>query len=197
MGHSLPSGALVLDAGVGVAPYRRHSSHTPYETADFMQVDKHYEAVDYVCDLAEIPVDDGRYDAVLLSQVLEHLPDPQRVLQSCFGCSNRTGSFWLSTPLFYAEHEQPYDYYRYTQYGLRHQLASVGFEVECLEWLEGYAGTAAYQLQEMVLRLPYWLERVWGRHARGCVRAPDGSVPSPVLSPVDTAREGGRPAPAH
>ena len=154
-GRSLRSGARVLDAGAGDAPYRTHFGHTRYETADFCQVEKAYAPVDYVCDLADIPVEAARYEAVLLTQVLEHVPEPQRVLRELFRILTPGGRLWLTAPLFYAEHEQPHDYYRYTSFGFRHQLSSAGFEVEHISWLEGYAGTVSYQLKEAVLKLPH------------------------------------------
>ena len=48
--------------------------------ADFEKVDKEYAQSTYVCDLASIPVEDERFDAVVFNQVLEHLPEPKRVL---------------------------------------------------------------------------------------------------------------------
>ncbi len=57
-------------------------------------------------------------------------------------------------PLFYEEHQQPYDFYRYTQFGLRYLLGSGGFIVERVDWLEGYFGTVAYQLNCMARYLP-------------------------------------------
>jgi len=154
-GRSIPRGARILDAGAGNAPYRKHFEHAEYETADFCQVDKPYAAVDYVCDLTDIPVEEARYEGVLLTQVLEHVPEPQPVLRELFRILAPGGRLWLTAPLFYAEHEQPYDFYRYTQFGFRHQLSSAGFEVEQLAWLEGYAGTVSYQLKEAVLKLPH------------------------------------------
>ena len=56
--------------------------------------------------------------------------------------------------LFYEEHEQPYDFYRYTQFGLRYLLSSVGFVIDRLDWLEGYFGTVGYQLNTMARYLP-------------------------------------------
>ena len=74
-------GERVLDAGAGRAPYRKLFRHAEYETADFMAMKSmKYRQPDYVCDLAAIPVEDGRFDHVLLTQVLEHLPEPGRVL---------------------------------------------------------------------------------------------------------------------
>jgi len=73
--------ALVLDAGAGEQPYRHHFLHCRYEAADFEAVKKRYATSTYVCDLARIPVEDGRFDAVVFSQVMEHLPDPIAALR--------------------------------------------------------------------------------------------------------------------
>jgi hypothetical protein len=59
-----------------------------------------------------------------------------------------------SAPLCYEEHEQPCDFFRYTQFGMRHLLSSAGFVVDRLDWLEGYLGTAGYQLNTMARYQP-------------------------------------------
>ena len=154
-GHAVEPGQLVLDAGSGRAPYRDLFAHARYETADFLAVDgKAYTEQDYVCDLAEIPVEDARFDHVLLTQVLEHVPEPATVLAELHRVLKAGGTLWLTAPLFYAEHERPYDFFRYTQYGLRHLLESAGFVVEEVEWLEGYLGTLSYQARMMSKALP-------------------------------------------
>jgi SAM-dependent methyltransferase len=159
---SVAPAALVLDAGAGDSRYKRFFSHARYESADFLQVDKPYAPVDYVCDLRSIPVEDERYDLVLLTQVLEHLPEPRQVLSELFRVLRPGGELWLSTPLFYAEHEQPYDFYRYTQFGLRHLVGEAGFELLRLEWLEGYLGTLSYQLDMASATLPVRPSRYGG-----------------------------------
>ena len=88
---------------------------------------KKYAQPDYVCDLASIPVEDGRFHHVLLTQVLEHIPDPATVLAELHRVLKPGGTLWLTAPLFYAEHEKPYDFFRYTQFGLRHLLEGAGF----------------------------------------------------------------------
>jgi SAM-dependent methyltransferase len=113
-----------------------------------------YRQPDYVCDLAAIPVEDGRFDHVLLTQVLEHLPEPGRVLAELHRVLAPGGRLWLTAPLFYAEHQTPYDFYRYTQYGMRHVLEAAGFDVVSLEWMEGYLGTLSYQVRVMSKVLP-------------------------------------------
>lgn len=148
----------VLDAGAGNAPYRKHFKHVTYETADFGEVDKKYSDLDYVCRLEELPMPDGTYDLVLCNQVLEHIPDPVVVLKEIRRVLKPSGQAWVSAPLFYAEHEVPYDFYRYTQYAWMRMAAEAGFTPESLEWLEGYYGTISYQLMVASNELPVlWL----------------------------------------
>jgi SAM-dependent methyltransferase len=142
-----PDGGLVLDAGAGNGLYRSHFDRVGYEAADFEAVPgKDYADNHYVCDLAAIPVGDDRYDLVLFSQVLEHLPEPLEVLGELRRVLKPGGQIFASAPLFYEEHEQPYDYYRYTQFGLRRLFDAAGFQDVRIEWLEGYLGTVSYQL---------------------------------------------------
>lgn len=158
--ETLPAGALVLDAGSGDAPYRSLFDHARYESADFGALDKHYDPPTYVCDLRAIPVEDERFDRVISTQVLEHMPDPAAVMAEFARIVKPGGEVWMSAPLFYEEHEQPYDFYRYTQFGWKHLAEQAGLEVKSIDWLEGYYGTLSYQL----------------RTAAGYVRAGDAAL---------------------
>lgn len=113
---SLPPGVRVLDAGAGTHRYRHLFGHTHYESADFNE----QYAPTYVCDLTQIPVPNDRYDAVVINQVLEHVPDPLAVLIELRRILRPGGRLIYTAPLFFEEHLQPYDFYRYTQFGVRH-----------------------------------------------------------------------------
>lgn len=143
---SLSPGAMILDAGAGDCPYKYLFTQMNYESADFCEIEKQYGEITYVCDLREIPVNDCRYDLVFCSQTLEHLPEPQGVLQEFYRILKPDGKLWLTAPLFYEEHEIPHDYYRYTQFGLRYLLDKAGFSIDSIQWLEGFYGTFSYQL---------------------------------------------------
>lgn len=145
---------LVLDAGAGTSPYRQLFAHARYEACDFAQLGTRYAPLDYVCDLTDIPVEEGRFDRVIFNQVLEHLPDPPAALRELHRVLKPGGRLFCSAPLFYAEHQKPYDFYRYTKFGLRRLFEDAGFTVVRIEWLEGYFGTIAYQLAQMNRQLP-------------------------------------------
>jgi SAM-dependent methyltransferase len=151
----VPTGALVLDAGAGDAPYKSLFQHAKYESADFERVNKQYAPSTYVCDLQSIPVEGGRFDFIIFNQVMEHLPEPKLVLAELYRVLKPGGKMIYTGPLFYEEHEQPYDFYRYTQFGLRYLINSTGLVIERMDWLEGYFGTVGYELNCMSRYLPY------------------------------------------
>lgn len=153
--EALPVGSMVLDAGAGDSPYRRFFSHCTYEATDICERDvKKYAHINYICDLTAIPVESLRYDFVLCTQVLEHVPDPQAVMTELSRVLKPGGRIWLSTPLSFQEHEVPYDFYRYTQFGLRHLFEKADMEIERIDWVQGYCGTVAHQLNYARCMLP-------------------------------------------
>jgi SAM-dependent methyltransferase len=149
---SVPAGALVLDAGSSEsAPYRDCFQGHRYESADFAGDPG---ALTYVCDLTEIPVEAARYDLVVCTQVLEHVPRPEPTLAELHRVLKPGCKLWLSTPLYYEEHMQPYDFFRYTRFGLKSLFERAGFSVDEIYELEGYYGTLSYQMNVAVRSLP-------------------------------------------
>jgi SAM-dependent methyltransferase len=151
---TVAAASLVLDAGCGESPYQSLFSHARYESADFTKADRAYAAPTYVCDLSAIPVEDERYDAVLFNQVMEHLPEPAKVLAELYRVMKPGARLIYTAPFFFEPHEEPYDFYRYTRHGARHLIEAAGFQIERMDWMEGYFGTAAYQLHKMAEHLP-------------------------------------------
>jgi SAM-dependent methyltransferase len=171
---SLKPGFRVLDAGAGHSPYQKLFRHVHYDAVDMgLAYWTDNNTLTYICDLRYIPSDAEVYDAVICTQVLEHVKEPTLVLSELYRLLKPGGYLWLSAPLFYPEHQVPHDYYRYTQYGLQHLVISVGFIVKQLEPLEGYYGTLAYQMQKGAQNIPLQL----------CSQQP-GMVANLVLMPI-------------
>lgn len=93
---TLPQDAKVLDAGSGPAPFRKLFDHVTYETADHLKNSYEYFPPTYACDLRAIPVETGRFDRVICTQVLEHVPDPVAVLKELSRVLKPDGDIWLS-----------------------------------------------------------------------------------------------------
>ena len=141
-----PDGAMVLDAGAGDGRYSVHFEHAVYEAADICILERNYDKIKYECNLTDIPVEDERFDVIVCTQVLEHIPEPVAVLQELDRVLKPGGTLYISAPLYYPEHEAPYDFFRYTQYGWNHLFGKTSFEIKTINWLEGYLQTLATQL---------------------------------------------------
>jgi hypothetical protein len=59
-----------------------------------------------------------------------------------------------TVPLFYEDHEQPFDFFRYAQFAHRCLFTQAGFEVERIEWPEGFFGMCGYVFQLVFRYLP-------------------------------------------
>lgn len=102
---------LVLELGVGIDPYESATSQRV--TVD---INRRFQP-DVVADAHSLPFRKDAFDSVLASQVFEHLHSPwiastelSRVL---------SGYALVAVPFLYGLHEEPHDYFRYTEWGLR------------------------------------------------------------------------------
>lgn len=77
-----------------------------------------------------IPVPDGHFDGVMMSEVLEHLSDPGRVLCEVRRVLAPGGRVVATMPFLFPVHGDPDDYQRWTPTKLRSEFTDAGFEVE-------------------------------------------------------------------
>jgi SAM-dependent methyltransferase len=126
---ALADKARVLDAGAGEGQYKRCFPRQRYTGVDLGIGDQawNYGDLDTVADLAALPFRDGVFDACVNIVTLEHVTDPARVLCEMSRTLRPGGRLLLVAPHEWEEHQQPYDYFRYTRYGLRHLLEQAGF----------------------------------------------------------------------
>jgi len=89
-----------------------------------------YDAVDLVCDAAELPLDDASVDVVLNVSVLEHVPDPARILAEIRRVLRPGGRVYTDVPFVVGYHASPGDFTRWTHEGVLRLHA--GFEPELL-----------------------------------------------------------------
>lgn len=117
----------LLDIGCGNKPYEKMFAGRVEEHlgCDVAQSDAH--SVDVICPATEIPFPDASFDTVLCTQVIEHVEDHRALLSEAYRLLRPGGVLILSGPMYWPLHEEPYDFFRFTEHGLRYLLTRAGF----------------------------------------------------------------------
>ncbi len=163
----IPRGSRVLDAGAGASKYRPLFAHCRYETQDFCQYQgalvKYLEPIDHVCDIARIPLPDASFDAILCTEVFEHVVDPMSVLAEFSRLLKPGGKVFLTAPLGSCLHMEPHHYYGgFTHYWYSYWLPKKGFTVDSIVSQGGPGRLATCYLQDF-----YRSWRTWEQTMRG------------------------------
>lgn len=120
----------VLDVGCGNKPYRDRIGARSYVGLDIdSPFTRQVGQADLFYDGGTFPIADASFDAVLCSQVLEHVFNPEAFLGEIRRVLRPGGRLLLAVPFLWDEHEQPRDFGRYSSFGLRALLERSGFEV--------------------------------------------------------------------
>ncbi|MFA5986229.1 MAG: methyltransferase domain-containing protein [Parcubacteria group bacterium] len=117
----------VLDIGCGSKPYENLCVCDEYIGLDVEG--RPNEKADYFYDCNKMPFGDASFDSLISSQVFEHVFNPGHFLKEANRVLKKDGIFLLTVPLVWEEHEKPYDFARYTSFGLKHILSEHGFEM--------------------------------------------------------------------
>jgi SAM-dependent methyltransferase len=128
---------FVVDLGCGETPYKtdilKHSDF--YVGVDWKHSLHNQLGVDVYANLVVgLPFVDRCIDTVVSFQVMEHLSEPKIFLLEAFRILKSGGTIIITVPFMWHVHEAPYDYYRYTRYGLHYLLSEAGFaDIEICE----------------------------------------------------------------
>lgn len=138
----------LLDLGCGGQPYR----------AVFNRVERYIGLdlppngrADVYGDGMTLPFRDAAFDTVLCNEVLEHVPEPTRLMVEAVRVLKPCGAFILTTPQTWGLHLEPYDFYRYTKYGLRYLAEKSGLEIIEVTPTCGLWATMAQRLADTVI----------------------------------------------
>jgi SAM-dependent methyltransferase len=158
----------LLDVGCGMKPFESvFGAHvTEWHGIDQQESASGRTRADQYVDLRHpLPLRDADFDVVLCTQVLEHVPDPFLVMRELARVLRPGGVVLLSAPQTFPRHEEPHDYFRYTNHGLRHMAQEVGLEVAAMEPMGSALVTVAQQVvwhMVPMTRLPVVGRRLYG-----------------------------------
>lgn len=86
--------------------------------------------IDVFADLAlPLPLSDCCFDSVVLTDVLEHIPTPERLVAEIARILAPGGCVLIGVPFMYGLHEVPHDFNRYTRYQLERMLGNAGLKI--------------------------------------------------------------------
>jgi SAM-dependent methyltransferase len=120
---TIPHGAQVLSIGAGGEVNELLQTFAKRNSFRFVSFDiDEARGPDIVGDICTYDFDSTRFDVVVMSEVLEHLHSPQDGLKNIHNILCPGGKLILTTPFILPMHDRPYDYFRFTRYGLAHLL---------------------------------------------------------------------------
>ncbi len=121
----------LLDVGCGQKPYKTFFKVNKYTGLDTNNSGHSHddEEIDVIYDGKIFPFPNKEFDSVLCNQVLEHVFEPTLLLSEINRVLKVGSKCLFTVPFAWDEHEQPYDYARYSSFGLKYLFEKNGFKV--------------------------------------------------------------------
>ncbi len=166
----LPPGIKILDAGAGNMRYRKYCAHLNYISQDFGEYDESPKDValqsdagawqsrkcDIISDITDIPLEDESVDAILCTEVFEHLKDPLSALAEFARLLKKGGTLLLTAPFCSLTHMAPFYFTNgFSRYWYEEHLTQHAFTVD---EIVPYGNWFSYLAQEMK-RMNYMTDR--------------------------------------
>lgn len=95
---------------------------------EYLNIDKSTKP-DYLCSAESIPIQSGSIDTILMCELLEHIKNPEKVLEESVRILKPHGKIIISMPFLFPIHADPYDYQRFTASKLRIVLEGLGIKI--------------------------------------------------------------------
>lgn len=137
----IPAGLKILDAGAGECQFKKFCGHLNYVAQDFGQYTGEGEVglqtgtwdnshLDIVSDITAIPVPDATFDAVMCTEVLEHVPDPVAALKELNRVLKPGGYLLITAPFASLTHFAPFHFASgLSSFFYKHHLGLMGYDI--------------------------------------------------------------------
>lgn len=140
--ENLPDDIRLLDAGAGELKYKKYCKHLNYVSQDFGEYDGsgddkglqtgEWDAknVDIISDIVDVPEKDSSFDAILCSEVFEHLPNPIKALDEFSRLLKPGGHLIITAPFCSLTHFAPFHFYSgFNFYFYKEHLEKNGYKI--------------------------------------------------------------------
>lgn len=167
---NLPEGIKILDAGAGEQQYKKFCSHLDYTSQDFCEYTGEGDSaalqtgtfdtsqIDIVSDITSIPLPDESFDAILCTEVIEHVPDPIKAIDELKRLLKKGGTLILTAPYSSLTHYAPYHFFS----GFNKYFYTYYFK-ESFEIIELTSNGTYYDLIAQELRRIGWVAEKYSR----------------------------------
>ena len=162
---SLDAGKTILDAGCGSQRYKKYCSHLDYKSQDFGKFTKdeketldvlndeyQYGDIDYLGNIWDINVEEDSFDAILCTEVFEHIPYPNETIFEFSRVLKKDGILILTAPSNSLRHMDPFYFYSgFSDRWFEHFLSKNGFEIISIEVVGDYYSWRAGEISRTAL----------------------------------------------
>jgi SAM-dependent methyltransferase len=139
---NIPAGGRILDAGAGEQPYKIFCKHLQYVSQDVDQYNAGGDGIglqrpewdhgtlDIVSDIASIAEPDHSFDAILCTEVFEHIRHPRDAIKEFSRLLKPGGDLILTAPFASLTHFAPMHFYSgFTRFFYQEELTEAGFDI--------------------------------------------------------------------
>jgi SAM-dependent methyltransferase len=119
---------VTLDIGAGWLAFKKILTSRfdiQYYSCDVVPT----QSLDFIADAFHLPVGNGTLSNAICSAVMEHVGEPQILLDEIANSLSPGGILLITAPHFHYIHAEPNDFFRFTRYGLKYILEHAGFQV--------------------------------------------------------------------
>lgn len=157
----VPAGSTLLDAGAGECQFKKFCTHLKYISQDFGEYDGSGDVgmqmgqwdvskIDIRCDITSIPLEDASVDAILCTEVFEHIPDTLGALKEFQRLVKPGGYLIMTVPFNSLTHFAPYHFSTgFSRYYFEHHLPRFGFTIEDLQFNGNYFEYMAIEIRRI------------------------------------------------
>ena len=148
--QKIPAGATILDAGAGESQFKKFCGHLNYVAQDFAQYEGKGDIglqtgtwdnskLDIISDITSIPRPDASFDAIMCTEVLEHVPDAVCALKELDRLLRPGGYLLITAPFASITHFAPYHFATgFNRFFYEHHLKALRYNIEDLQMNGNY-----------------------------------------------------------